>query len=57
MDWGKAGPPEILCHGQVISGLDAVYKIEKGKEDNCAVPDPGKSVKMQIVAGAGARKQ
>lgn len=41
--------------GQVISGMDVVDKIKKGdKENNGAVSDPDKIVKMQIAAEAGS---
>ena len=44
--------------GQVVSGMDVVDKIKKGsKEDNGAVTDPDKIVKMQIAAGAGPKKK
>jgi peptidylprolyl isomerase len=40
--------------GQVISGMDVVDKIKKGdKQNNGAVSDPDKIVKMQIAAEAG----
>jgi peptidylprolyl isomerase len=39
--------------GQVISGMEVVDKIKKGaKEDNGAVTNPDKVVKMQLGAGA-----
>jgi peptidylprolyl isomerase len=39
--------------GQVVSGMDVVDKIKKGaREDNGAVSDPDKIVKMQIAADA-----
>jgi peptidylprolyl isomerase len=41
--------------GQVISGMDVVDKIKRGdKENNGAVSDPDKIVKMQIAAEAGS---
>jgi peptidylprolyl isomerase len=44
--------------GQVISGMDVVDKIKKGdKENNGAVSDPDKIVKMQIAAEAGSGKK
>lgn len=44
--------------GQVISGMDVVDKIKKGsKEDNGAVTDPDKIVKMQLATDAAAGKQ
>ncbi|WOJ88783.1 peptidylprolyl isomerase [Methylocapsa polymorpha] len=43
--------------GQVISGMDVVDKIKKGaKENNGAVTDPDKIVKLQIAADAGSGK-
>jgi peptidylprolyl isomerase len=44
--------------GQVVSGLDVLDKIKKGaKEDNGAVTDPDKIIKMQIAAGAAPTKK
>jgi peptidylprolyl isomerase len=44
--------------GQVVSGMDVVDKIKKGsREDNGAVTDPDKIVKMQIAADAASRKK
>ena len=38
--------------------MDAVDKIKKGaKEDNSAVTDPDKIVKMQLAAGADTGKK
>ena len=44
--------------GQVVSGMDVVDKIKKGsREDNGAVTDPDKIVKMQIAADAASGKK
>jgi len=44
--------------GQVISGMDVVDKIKKGsQEDNGAVTNPDKIVKMQIAADAAPSKK
>jgi cyclophilin family peptidyl-prolyl cis-trans isomerase len=44
--------------GEVISGMDAVDKIKKGsKEDNGAVTDPDKIVKMQLAADAASGRK
>jgi peptidylprolyl isomerase len=44
--------------GEVISGMDVVDKIKKGsKEDNGAVTDPDKIVKMQLAADAASGKK
>jgi peptidylprolyl isomerase len=44
--------------GQVVSGMDVVDKITKGsREDNGAVADPDKIVKMQIAADAASDKK
>ena len=44
--------------GEVISGMDAIDKIKKGsKEDNGAVTDPDKIVKMQLAADAASGKK
>ena len=44
--------------GQVISGMDAVDKIKKGaKEDNGAVTEPDKIVKMQLAGDATSGKK
>jgi peptidylprolyl isomerase len=43
--------------GQVVSGMDVVDKIKKGaKENNGAVANPDKIVKLQIAADAGSAK-
>ncbi len=43
--------------GQVVSGMDVVDKIKKGsKENNGAVTNPDKIVKLQIAADAGSGK-
>jgi peptidylprolyl isomerase len=44
--------------GEVISGMDVVDKIKKGsREDNGAVTDPDKIVKMQLAADAASGKK
>lgn len=44
--------------GQVVSGMDVVDKIKKGsREDNGAVTDPDRIVKMQIAADAASGKK
>jgi peptidylprolyl isomerase len=44
--------------GQVVSGMDAVDKIKKGaKEDNGAVTNPDKIVKMQLAGDAASGKK
>lgn len=42
--------------GEVVSGMEVVDKIKKGSsQNNGAVTDPDKIVKMQIAADAGAK--
>jgi peptidylprolyl isomerase len=44
--------------GEVVSGMDVVDKIKKGsKENNGAVTDPDKIVKMQLATDAGGKKR
>lgn len=44
--------------GEVVSGMDVVDKIKKGsKENNGAVTDPDKIVKMQLAADGSAKKR
>jgi peptidylprolyl isomerase len=44
--------------GQVVSGMDVVEKIKKGsREDNGAVTDPDKIIKMRTAADAASGKK
>jgi peptidylprolyl isomerase len=44
--------------GEVVSGMDVVDKIKKGSaENNGAVTDPDKIVKMQIATETGGKKR
>jgi peptidylprolyl isomerase len=44
--------------GEVVSGMDVVDKIKKGsKENNGAVTDPDKIVKMQLATDASSKKR
>ncbi len=44
--------------GEVVSGMDVVDKIKKGaKENNGAVADPDRIVKMQLATDSGGKKR